>query len=87
MPDRSDTLITVLVEIRVDRPLALGVIPGDLDALERIRLPLTWIPRSEIREMQPESGNRTLLTIPHWLADEKRLLSETEDNANQGSLL
>ena len=84
----NETDIEILVEIRFERPLSICVVPArEISALYPGDERLIWLPRAEIRAVKPEPNGRATITIPRWLADAKRLLARTEDDANQGSLL
>jgi hypothetical protein len=77
----------VLVEIRIERPLSIAVLPGNLDLAAWSRHQLIWLPRDQILAIRREGRNRATLTLPRWLAEHERLISQTEDHSAQGSLL
>jgi len=81
----TDT-VDILVEIRVERPLSIGIIPGELNAFDRAAHLVIWIPRAEIIATKPEANGRATLTLPRWLADLERLTPQTTEDPNQWSM-
>jgi hypothetical protein len=87
MADRDNAVVDILVEIRAERPLSIGVMPAAGFGLDRDDQRVAWLPRAEIIHFKRQAANLVLLTLPKWLADRERLTAVTEDNADQGSLL
>ena len=72
---RDDELVEVAVEIRRERPLAIGVSDGTGELkLGDGKETLIWLPRSQLTEIRREKGNFAVVTLPAWLATEKGLI-------------
>lgn len=76
-PPVAPGMVEITGELRDETRDAIAIVPGDhfLNeiTLSNSREHWTWLPRSEVKDMQRGRSNTVVVTIPDWLAKEKGL--------------